>query len=147
MASHKRIAKELLQIQASPIPGLELTPSEDNIAEMTALITGQGIYANGKFRLTVTFPPEYPFQAPVLKFLTRVYHPNIDEEGNICIALLKQEAWKPSTSLTVIFNSLISLLNEPNPDDPLDVQIAQLYRQDYSAFSKKAGEWVKKYAK
>lgn len=54
-------------------------------------------YAQGTFDLAVDFPIEYPFKGPKVRFLTPVYHPNIDNDGNICIGVLKSEAWKPST--------------------------------------------------
>lgn len=78
---------------------MTITASESNIYSWTATLQGPSDtpYEGGHFKLSMEFPVEYPFKGPKIKFLTRVYHPNIDDDGNLCIGLLKSDAWKPST--------------------------------------------------
>ena len=73
--------------------------SRDNIYQWTAILTGPAgsAYSGGKFNLHIEFPIEYPFKAPKVRFTTKIYHPNVDEGGNMCVGILKSEAWKPST--------------------------------------------------
>ena len=88
----------------------------------------------------------YPFKPPSLLFKTKIYHPNIDDEGNICLSMLKSEEWKPSTRMSTVFEALLGLLQNPNPDDPLSSQIAEVYKLKRRQFDKTAQEWVKLYA-
>lgn len=106
-------------------------------------------YAGGTFGLLLTLPAEYPFKPPGVRFLTRVYHPNItnDSNGNICLALLKSENWKPATKIGPVLEAVRQLLAEPQPDDPLETSIAEEYRNDRQAYESKAREYVAKYAK
>ncbi|CAO3595252.1 unnamed protein product [Absidia cylindrospora] len=94
-------------------------------------------------------PENYPFDPPMIRFRTPIYHPNIDESGRICASVLKKgkdDQWKPSMNLRTTLLSLHALIGEPNPDNPLDADIAREYQQDYDLFVKKAREHTKKYA-
>ncbi|CAJ0891215.1 9206_t:CDS:2 [Entrophospora sp. SA101] len=75
-----------------------------------------------------------------------IYHPNIDEDGSICVDLLKTDVWKPSTKITQVLKSIASLLEHPNPDDALVASIAEIYNTNKSKFDKTAKDFVKKYA-
>lgn len=146
MASSKRIGKELADLTKEPIDGITVEPKEDNIYKWTAKLQGptKSPYAGGVFLVDMDFPIEYPFKSPKVKFNTRVYHPNIDESGNLCVGILKSEAWKPSTKAVTILLSILQLLEEPNPDDALVASIAELYNTDRSKFDKTAQEYTKK---
>src|SRR5271170_1917142 len=108
--------------------------------------------------MELSFPVNYPFTPPRFKFLTPIYHPNIDDQGAICLSLLKDGEWKPSTRVVSIIEGIIGLLITPNPDDPLVASIAETYQNNRSssplmaqtdgrkAFDKTAKEYVKKYA-
>ena len=105
-------------------------------------------YYPGKFGIILTLPTDYPFKPPVVKFHTRIYHPNVtnDSLGNICLGLLKPEAWKPSTKLYAVLEALRNLLEEPQIDSPLEERIAQQYQSDRPAFDKAAKEHVENFA-
>ncbi|KAF9578220.1 hypothetical protein BGW38_006097 [Lunasporangiospora selenospora] len=103
-------------------------------------------YKGGLFKIDVVFNTDYPFKPPKVKFLTKIYHPNIDEEGAICIALLKSDQWKPATRLNQVLRSLVTLLEAPNPEDPLMTDIAELYSSDLPRFLKTAKEHTRKFA-
>lgn len=91
--------QELTELTKNPLPGIQVSASESNVYSWTVIIDGppESVYEGGRFRLQVDFPVEYPFKGPKAQFRTKIYHPNIDNDGNLCIGLLKSEAWKPST--------------------------------------------------
>ncbi|PWN37701.1 UBC-like protein [Meira miltonrushii] len=103
-------------------------------------------YAAGTFNLLVEFPVEYPFKGPKIRFQTPIYHPNVDAEGNMCVALLKSEAWKPSTKTATVLLAMRQLLLEPAIEDALVASIAEIYQQDKAQFDKLAAEHTKKHA-
>ena len=79
-------------------------------------------YAGGLFRLELSIPQRYPFEPPAVRFVTPIYHPNVDTAGRICLDLLKSRprgTWKPSVSLGALLTSIQLLMAEPNPDDGL----------------------------
>ncbi|ODN81702.1 hypothetical protein L202_02096 [Cryptococcus amylolentus CBS 6039] len=133
---------------SNPPANITVLPDEDNIEQWKLVMLGPpgSPYEKGKFKVNVDFGKDFPFKPPIIKFQTRVYHPNIDDDGSICIGLLKTEQWKPATRMEVVLSSVYNLLNEPNPDDPLSASIAEQYRTDRPAFNKKAQEYVQKYA-
>ncbi|CAK7271123.1 hypothetical protein SEPCBS119000_004438 [Sporothrix epigloea] len=106
------------------------------------------VYAKGQFGLVVRLPSNYPFKPPVITFATRIYHPNVtnDSEGNICLAMLKTDNWKPAYPLVNVLHAVRNLLVEPQPDDPLEARIADEYRSHRAAFDKEATQYVTKYA-
>ncbi|KAG0172427.1 Ubiquitin-conjugating enzyme E2 T [Apophysomyces sp. BC1034] len=103
-------------------------------------------YEKGLFQLEINIPQQYPFHPPQIRFKTPIYHPNIDENGRICADILKQDGWKPSLNLSTTLISLSTLMACPNPDDPLDADIAKEYTLDHAGFIKKATEYTLKHA-
>ena len=87
----------------------------------------------------------YPFTPPKLKFITKIYHPNIDTEGNICLDILKNH-WSASLTLEKVLYSLSSLLNDPNPDDPLRSEVAKLYKTNQEKYNEIAKQHMEKYS-
>ncbi|CAO1618502.1 unnamed protein product [Parajaminaea phylloscopi] len=148
MASSKRITKELAELTKEPLPCIEVSVSDTNVYQWSAVIQGppDSPYQGGRFRLAMDFPVEYPFKGPRVRFLTKVFHPNVDDDGNLCVGLLKSDQWKPSTKASTILQSIQSLLAEPNPDDALVASIAEMYTKDRPQFDATAKEWVQKYA-
>ncbi|KAI7826719.1 ubiquitin-conjugating enzyme/RWD-like protein [Kickxella alabastrina] len=106
-------------------------------------------YEAGQFHITISLPDNYPIEPPSMKLKTRIYHPNIDDHGNICLDVLKtgkKGGWNPAWTLGKVLLSLSALLGSPNPDDPLMPEIAEQMVADYSAFATAAREWTAKYA-
>ena len=147
-AALKRINKELMDLGKDPPAGCSAGPvSEDDLFTWQACIVGpdDSPYANGVFFLNITFPSKYPFQPPKVNFTTKIYHPNINPQGSICLDILKDQ-WSPALTIIKVLLSISSLLTDPNPDDPLVPDIAKLYVEDNDAFNEKAKKWTKLYA-
>lgn len=101
-----------------PVPGITATPHEDNLRYFDVTIDGpeSSPYEHGKFKLELYLPDEYPMIAPKVRFLTKIYHPNIDRLGRICLDVLKAN-WSPALQIRTILLSIQALLSSPNPDD------------------------------
>lgn len=106
------------------------------------LCPSDGPYADGSFLFEVRVPSGYPHEPPKVRCLTRVYHPNIDPQGNVCLNILRED-WSPVLSLTSIFLGLSVLLDSPNADDPLNAQAAEHMRRDPMGFAYLVGRAVR----
>ncbi|KAI5076175.1 hypothetical protein GOP47_0008240 [Adiantum capillus-veneris] len=148
-----RLQRELKMLQSDPPPGVSAWPCDGHIlTHLQAQIHGpEGtVYANGVFKLDIQVPERYPFEPPNIKFITPVYHPNIDNGGRICLDLLNlppKGAWRPSLNLLTLLASIGLLLADPNPDDGLMGDITAEYKHDRMSFDVKARNWTELYAR
>ncbi|TDH65211.1 hypothetical protein CCR75_000268 [Bremia lactucae] len=110
-------------------------------------------YEKGVFQLEIEIPDRYPFEPPKVRFLTRIYHPNIDDGGRICLDTLKMQpkgSWLPSVNISTLLTTIRLLMAEPNADDGLMADIttsqADIFKQDRELFNRKAAEMTMQYA-
>lgn len=143
----KRINKELQDMGRDPPANCSAGPVGDDLFHWQATLMGpsESPYQGGVFFLDIHFPADYPFKPPKIHFTTRVYHPNINSNGGICLDILKDE-WSPALTVSKILLSICSLLTDANPDDPLVPDIANIYKNNRELFNKTAAEWTAKYA-
>jgi ubiquitin-conjugating enzyme E2 D/E len=147
---NNRILNDLKNLSNHDIPdviqNVEINES-DIYAEHTIVLRGpkDTPFDNGYFKLSITMPVDYPFKPPKMKFLTRMYHPNITSDGTICIDILKDQ-WSSALRLNTVILSLSSLLANPNPNDPLVPEIANEFTHNRERYNKNVIEYVKKYA-
>jgi ubiquitin-conjugating enzyme E2 D/E len=145
----KRLQTELRNIKKKPLSDVTAEPCENgDLYTWNAVIHGplNTPYENGKFKLTLKFPENYPFKPPKAKFDTKIYHPNISQSGEICLDILKDEAWSPALSIQQLLLSISSLVATPNEKDPLSREPANHYINDRNKYDEIVKEWVTKYA-
>ena len=147
MATIQRLKRELELIQKNPPVNCSAGLVNDNIFHWKATLIGpsESPYEGGIFTLDITFPEKYPFKPPKIKFLTKIYHPNISKKGLICVDILKTN-WSPALTTSKVLLSICSLLNDPNPDDPLEPEIAHEYKTNRERFTNNAKSWTKIHA-
>ena len=147
MSTLQRIQKELMEIKRDPPANCSAGPEGEDLYEWQASIMGpkDSPYQGGVFWLKIHFPKDYPFKPPKVMFLTKIYHPNISSSGAICIDILKDN-WSPALTISKVLLCICSLLDDPNPDDPLVPDIAELFKSDRTAYNIKARDMTMVYA-
>ena len=147
MSTIQRITKELKELKTDPPANCSAGLINDDIYNWQATIIGpdDSPYQGGIFTLNIVFSNEYPFKPPKCTFITKIYHPNINSQGGICLDILKDN-WSPALTVNKLLLSISSLLTDPNPDDPLVLEIAQLYKSDKAEYDKRAKEFTLFYA-
>ncbi|KAM9603330.1 ubiquitin-conjugating enzyme E2 D2 isoform 2-T2 [Morphnus guianensis] len=141
------VGKELNDLARDPPAQCSAGPVGDDMFHWQATIMGpnDSPYQGGVFFLTIHFPTDYPFKPPKVAFTTRIYHPNINSNGSICLDILRSQ-WSPALTISKVLLSICSLLCDPNPDDPLVPEIARIYKTDREKYNRIAREWTQKYA-
>lgn len=148
MAS-KRIFKEMKDIEMNPVDNCTAGPVNMSLDmylwQGTIIGPEKSPYEGGLFKLEIRFPVNYPFKPPYVTFITKVYHPNINSSGGICLDILKDQ-WSPSLTIGKVLLSISSLLTDPNPKDPLVPEIAKMYETNRQEFDRIAKEYTQMYA-
>lgn len=107
-------------------------------------------YEGGVFKLEIAIPDTYPNKPPVVKFVNKIFHPNIDDKtGLICLNILRSPPngdWKPSLNLPKTILSIHSLLSDPNPKDALNSEAGSLFLDFREMFDDTARTWTRKFA-
>uniref|UniRef100_H2Z8E4 UBC core domain-containing protein n=1 Tax=Ciona savignyi TaxID=51511 RepID=H2Z8E4_CIOSA len=156
--SAKALAKELMNLQEEPVEGFKITlVEENNLYDWQVAIFGPPgtLYQGGYFKAHIRFPGDYPYSPPSFRFLSHIWHPNVYENGEVCISILHapiddpqagelpQERWNPTQNVRTILMSVISLLNEPNTFSPANVDASIMFRDWRERKSTKYEDYVK----
>ncbi len=146
-----RVTRETEMLAREPPPGVCAWTRDDRIDQLLAQIVGapETPFRDGIFLLEVSVPDRYPFEPPKVRFLTPIYHPNIDSGGRICLDTLKMPpkgSWTPSLNLSTLLTTVRLLMSRPNPDDGLVLEITEQYKNNYVAWEAKAREMTLKHA-
>ena len=161
---NRRLQKEITDILKDPTSGITVSsptappPSPSNPTADLSSITdfthlhGHFLgppdtpYAQGFYTVDIKLTPEYPFKPPNMRFVTRIWHPNVSSQtGAICLDTLK-EAWSPVLTLKSALISLQSLLSSPEPKDPQDAEVASMLITRPEEFAHVARDWAQRYA-
>lgn len=139
----RTLTTELKNLQTQPVEGFTISTNDDNLFVWTVAIYGppNTMYQGGYFKAVINFPHNYPYSPPSVKFSTKMYHPNVYANGDLCISILHPpvddphsgelpcERWNPTQNVRTILLSVISLLNEPNTSSPANVDASVAYRK------------------
>ncbi|XP_025090086.1 probable ubiquitin-conjugating enzyme E2 7 [Pomacea canaliculata] len=131
---------------------------DDDVYKWEVVIYGppDTLYEGGYFKAHLYFPKEYPNRPPKMKFVSEMWHPNIDQEGNVCISILHEpgddkygyekasERWLPIHTVETILVSVISMLADPNDESPANVDAAKMWREQPEDFKKRVSKCVRK---
>lgn len=147
MSAKQRLALELKKFSPNE-EVLQLGPENDEDMYLwKAVITGpkETPYESGKFKIQINMTTEYPWKPPVVKMLTRTYHPNINAAGSICMDILDKE-WSPAITLEKLVISIRSLLSDPNPEDPMAPIVAAIFKTNPEQYRQTTTAYTKMYA-
>lgn len=144
----KRLNKELKDITNDPPAGCMASQKGDDIFHWQGSIVGPdgSPYEGGIFLLDLKFPADYPFKPPKVQFVTKIYHCNVNKDGQICLDILKEQ-WSPALNVSKVLLSISSLMHACNPSDPLVPEIAEAYNKNRVQHDETARQWTNQYAK
>ena len=132
MGTLRRIRKEIEDMKKNPPDNCSAGPTDEkDLFTWRATIVGPegSPYHGGIFNLSINIPADYPFKAPKIVFTTKIYHCNVNSNGAICLDILKDN-WSPALTISKALLSICSLMDDPNPNDPLVPDIANLFVKD-----------------
>jgi len=149
--SKARVKREVVEVKkdaAIKNAGITLDYADDgNEGHLFGEIPGppDTPFAGGRFRLDILIPPTYPFSPPKVKFLTKIWHPNVSSQtGMICLDILKDQ-WAAAMTLRTVMLSIQALLTAAEPDDPQDAVVAKQYKEARELYDKTAAHWAHAY--
>ncbi|GIQ87256.1 hypothetical protein KIPB_009258 [Kipferlia bialata] len=142
----QRLVSELRRFEREPVPGVMLVNTDD-MRSWRACIMGpsESPYEAGVFELKVEFPKEYPNRPPTCTFITKVFHPNVGDGGSICASVFDSH-WSCSYTVQALLLNIRSLLEDPNPNSPLNSDAAQLYMKDRRKYNRRVRKCVREHA-
>ncbi|XP_014778456.1 ubiquitin-conjugating enzyme E2 L3 [Octopus bimaculoides] len=147
MAATRRLQKELAELKSTNHKTYcDIIVDTNNILIWNCLLMPDNPpYNKGAFKILIEFPAEYPFKPPRITFKTKIYHPNVDEKGQVCLPIISAENWKPASKMDQVIDALLALVNDPEPEHPLRADLAEEFTKDKKKFLKNAEEHTKKY--
>ncbi|CAD7962268.1 unnamed protein product [Amoebophrya sp. A25] len=146
------LSKQLVELTKDEQNGFSVGLEDDNLFKWRVCFEGpqDSLYEGGLFTALLTFPPDFPNSPPEMVFETELFHPNVYPDGKVCISILHppgtdafneqetaDERWRPILGVESILISVLSMLLDPNPNSPANMDAAVMYRD-------KTAEWKKK---
>lgn len=141
-----RVQHDLDEFDPAAYPGVKISlPDPLNIQSFIVRLTpSQGIWSGGNFDFKFTIPDDFPFERPTVRCETRIWHPNIEETGAVCLNILRDN-YTPVTSICHLIVGLQFLFDEPNPTSPLNKDASLQLEQNSDAFATRAREYMRLY--
>ncbi|KAJ1807471.1 ubiquitin-conjugating enzyme E2 S, partial [Coemansia sp. RSA 2599] len=138
-ATLRRLVGELGKLQESPPEGISVTINEDQITEINAVIQGpeDTPYDKGQFHVRLTIDESFPNTPPKGIFITKIFHPNVSEQGEICVNTLKKD-WQKHYGIEHVLITVKCLLIYPNPESALNEEAGKLLLERYDDYAKHA---------
>ena len=142
-SARRRLLRDFRRLQNDPPSGVTGAPMDTNIMLWQAVIFGPDDtpWEGGTFKLVLEFTEDYPNKAPSVRFITRMFHPNIYNDGQICLDIL-QNQWSPIYDISAILTSIQSLLCDPNPASPANSEASRLYNENRREYNRRVREIV-----
>lgn len=153
------LKRQLMEMSKNPPDGISVGLNEDDdIFAWELMLIGppDTLYEGGFFKCTLDFPKDFPNSPPTMTFVTPIWHPNVYEDGKVCISILhppgedahnsletSAERWRPILGVEAIILSVISMLSDPNDDSPANLDAAVMWRNDKLAFKKECKKCVR----
>lgn len=141
--ARRRLMRDFKRMQQDPPAGVSASPIAENVMLWNAVIIGpaETPFEDGTFRLVMQFDEQYPNKPPVVRFLSKMFHPNVYTNGELCLDIL-QNRWSPTYDVAAILTSIQSLLNDPNNNSPANAEAAQLNRDNKKEYIRRVKETV-----
>lgn len=130
-----RLQTELNELDLPKQCAISFPDKDDLLNFQVAMSPDEGFWKGATFTFSFAVKPLYPHDAPKVKCLTKVFHPNIDVDGNVCLNILRED-WKPILSISAIVYGLLHLFLDPNPNDPLNQEAAEELRKSRADFGR-----------
>lgn len=134
-AAQLRVTKDISELELPKTCRTEFIDPDNFLDFQLHIMPDEGLYKGGKFSFSFKIGANYPHEPPKVKCSTKIYHPNIDLEGNVCLNILRED-WKPVLTINAIVYGLQYLFLEPNPEDPLNKDAAKEMQTNRSAFER-----------
>ncbi|CAF0984241.1 unnamed protein product [Rotaria sordida] len=144
ITAQRRLMRDLRDLTQNPVEGINAAPvNSDNIFHWNAILDGpeDSLFEDGSFVLSLKFPQDYPNHPPEVKFVTKIFHPNIYMDGSICLDIL-QHRWSASLDVSTLLISIRSLLTDPNPASPANSEAAMLYQNHRREYERRVRECI-----
>ncbi|KAI8055480.1 ubiquitin-conjugating enzyme/RWD-like protein [Syncephalis plumigaleata] len=138
-AAFRQLVKELTQLSRSPPEGIRMILNEDTMTDVQAWIRGpEGTpYEGGYFRVKLVLKNEFPRVPPIGLFETKIFHPNVSSQGEICVNTLKKD-WQPKLGIRHVLLTIKCLLIAPNPESALNEEAGRQLLERYEDYAKHA---------
>ncbi|KAK4228757.1 ubiquitin-conjugating enzyme/RWD-like protein [Podospora fimiseda] len=134
-AAQLRVQKDLSELSLGLTMRTEFPDPDDILSFILYITPDEGMYNGGRFSFSFNIPPSFPHEPPKVLCREKIYHPNIDLEGKVCLNILRED-WKPVLNLNAVIVGLQFLFLEPNASDPLNKEAAEDLRANREGFKR-----------